>query len=201
MKKYYKFYSADNTYIEDVFNNSHLYMTDYQGMWNTNDDSEGKYWLDASILESLREKVLQEKRNLMICCVTNKMRNANMWHEFANDGNGICITIHPNTTDRLTSFKVVYQDMRPYIAPWQFNNISAEKIAEKILKHKLSTFSNEFETRILKRVSDGRRFDFLPVTIDRLYLGWNLAEDKEREFREYAAHANIKVIKLHKPIL
>lgn len=176
-------------------------MTDYQGMWHTNDDSEGKYWLDASISESLREKVLQEKRNLMICCLTTKVRNAYMWHEFANDGNGICIAVKPEISDTIESFKVHYEDSRPYINNQQFKNLSPDKIAEEILKHKLLTFSNEDETRILRRVSYGRGFDFLPVTIDRLYLGWNLAEDKEREFRGYAAYANIKVVKLHKPIV
>ena len=86
MKTYYKFISADESYIEDVFLHSHLYMTNYIEMQNPNDTSEGIYWLDNSISESLREKVRSEKQKLMICCLTTKVRNAYMWHEFANDG-------------------------------------------------------------------------------------------------------------------
>lgn len=201
MKTYYKFISADESYIEDVFLHSHLYMTNYIEMQNPNDTSEGIYWLDNSISESLREKVRSEKQKLMICCLTTKVRNAYMWHEFANDGNGICIAVKPEISDTIESFKVRYENSRPYINNQQFKNLSPDKIAEEILKHKLLTFSNEDETRILKRVSDGRISDFLSVNIDRLYLGWNLSVEKELIYREYARIANVRVIKLRKPIL
>lgn len=201
MKTYYKFISADKSYIEDVFLHSHLYMTNYIEMQNPNDTSEGIYWLDNSISESLREKVRSEKQKLMICCLTTKVRNAYMWHEFANDGNGICIAVKPEISDTIESFKVRYENSRPYINNQQFKNLSPDKIAEEILKHKLLTFSNEDETRILKRVSDGRISDFLSVNIDRLYLGWNLSVEKELIYREYARIANVRVIKLRKPIL
>ena len=154
-----------------------------------------------SISRILREKVMHEKKRYMICCVTNKIRNAHMWHEFANDGNGICIAVKPKMSDTIEPFKVHYEESRPYINNQQFKNLSPDKIAEEILKHKLSTFSNEDETRILKRVSDGRISDFLSVNIDRLYLGWNLSVERELIFREYARKANVKVIKLRKPIL
>lgn len=201
MKTYYKFISADESYIEDVFLHSHLYMTNYIEMQNPNDTSEGIYWLDNSISESLREKVRSEKQKHMICCLTTKVRNAYMWHEFANDGNGICIAVKPEISDTIESFKVRYENSRPYINNQQFKNLSPDKIAEEILKHKLLTFSNEDETRILKRVSDGRISDFLSVNIDRLYLGWNLSVEKELIYREYARIANVRVIKLRKPIL
>lgn len=201
MKTYYKFYSADNPYIEDVFRDSCLYMTNYSGMQATNDTSEGIYWLDSSISEKMREKVMREKKKLMICCVTNRIRNAHMWQEFANGGNGICIAVRPKTTDIVSLFKPIYNNNRPHITQKQFHNLSPEKIAEEILKYKLSTFSDEKETRILKRVTDGETHDFLSVNIDRLYLGWNLSVNKEQDFREYASKANVKVIKLRKPIL
>ena len=200
MRTYYKFISADKTYIEDVFLHSHLYMTNYIGMQNGNDDSEGIYWLDNSISEYLRDKVRSEKEKYMICCLTNKMRNAHMWQEFANNGNGICIAVRPKVAD-IVSFRAIYDNNRPYISPKQFKNLPPEKIAEEILKYKLSSFSNENETRILRSVSDGRISDFLSVYIDRLYLGWNLSESKEQEFRKYASDANVKVIKLRKPVL
>ena len=201
MKTYYKFYSADNPYIEDVFRDSCLYMTNYSGMQATNDTSEGIYWLDSSISEKLREKVMREKKKLMICCVTNRIRNAHMWQEFANGGNGICIAVRPITTDILSLFKPIYNNDRPYITPRHFEDLPPGTIAEKILRYKLSTFSDENETRILKRVPDGKTHDFLSVNIDRLYLGWNLSVNKEQEFREYASRVRVKVIKLHKPIL
>lgn len=201
MKTYYKFYSASSRYIENVFRDSCLYMTDYLGMRAPNDTTEGEYWLDSSISRILREKVMHEKKRYMICCVTNKIRNAHMWHEFANDGNGICIAVKPKMSDTIEPFKVHYEESRPYFNNQQFKNLSPDKIAEEILKHKLSTFSNEDETRILKRVSDGRISDFLSVNIDRLYLGWNLSVERELIFREYARKANVKVIKLRKPIL
>lgn len=201
MRTYYKFISADKIYIEDVFLHSHLYMTNYIGMQNPNDTSEGIYWLDNSISVLLREKVRTEKQKLMICCLTTKVRNAHMWQEFADSGNGICIAIRPQTTDTIGSFKAIYNNNRPYITQKQFHNLSPEKIAEEILKYKLSTFSDEKETRILKRVTDGETHDFLSVNIDRLYLGWNLSVNKEQDFREYASKANVKVIKLRKPIL
>jgi len=201
MKTYYKFYSANQPYINDVFRDSHLYMTNYIGMQNRNDDSEGIYWLDNSISEYLRDQVRSEKEKYMICCLTNKMRNAHMWQEFANNGNGICIAVRPQTTDIIGSFKAIYNINRPYITQKQFQNLSPEEIAEEILKYKLSTFSDENETRILKRVTNGETHDFLSVNIDRLYLGWSLSESKEQEFREYASNANVKIIKLRKPIL
>lgn len=112
-KKYYRFYDSINTYLGDVLKTSKLYMSDYISMQSRNDKSEGIYLLDSMISIELRKNVHHEKKKLMICCVTNKVRNGHMWKEFANNGDGLCIAFHVTDSNSIKSFKIRYQNNRP----------------------------------------------------------------------------------------
>lgn len=202
MKTYYKFYPlTSKSYIKDVMKHKRLYMPTYRQLWTRNDQNEGKYLLSADIKQQLKKHIKAEKLKFRICCLTNKVLNAEMWRTFADNGRGICFAVQP-LERKVERYNVVYENGLPKIRRRHFKLLSSEQIATTILTHKVSSFSDENETRFLKKVTAVEKKVFLSVHIIKLYLGWNISADEEKEWRALAAkYAIHDIIKLQKPIL
>lgn len=178
-----------------------LYMPTYRQLWTRNDQKEGKYLLTADIKQQLRKHIKSEKQKFRICCLTNKVRNAEMWKTFADRGHGISFAVQP-LERHVERYNVAYENGLPRICRKHFKHLSSEQIAKTILTHKVSSFSDEDETRFLKKVTDAEKKAFLSIRISKLYLGWNISTAEEKEWIELAAKYSIhNIIKLQKPIL
>lgn len=174
-------------------------MCTYDQLWNVNDQSEGKYLVSLPFDRDLKDEIKKEKKHLLVGCLTNKVMQQYMWKNFGGEGQGICIALNLKEKD-IVCGKLLYYNEMLHIANSASETMTPKEIAKSILMHKLAKFSNEDETRILYSVNDDVIEDFISVKILRLYLGWNISEQEEKELRDIAKAKDIKVIKLHKPL-
>ncbi len=196
---YYKFFKSDETSFlhgQSMLEQSQLFVTTYERLRGTNDSEEGIYYVDSSVAHELRDQVRAYKKQLLIGCVTNKVYNAHMWREFASNGQGICIAIEIKERD-VQKFPIKYRDGHPYISNKQFEKLTPYEIATQVLQYKLSTFSGEDETRFLLKAEEGVQESYIRVKIRHLYLGRDISELQEIEYRRIAQAKHIKVRKWH----
>lgn len=171
----YKYRSLDNfERFADIILNSRLYASRFNEL---NDPMEGYYWTCKRPKNELKD-ILKEKLSYKICSLSKNPNDILMWTFYANEGRGCCIGLSPCDSS-WKDYKIDYAHDLPY-----FNDILSSEngydVIKTILTSKLSRWQYEEEIRLMKKTDD----NFIPIKIEKIILGYNIAKDTEKCIRE-----------------
>lgn len=195
---FYKFRVCSDEHLEKIFKDKQLYMSNYKLQQKINDEKEGCYFVDAKIDRKILDVVKDDKRKMMICSAAKGLDNQYMWENFAASGAGLCIEF--NVIDSCKGDNVNYQNGRPRFTKDDFEKMTPEEIAWKIIHSKDVSYENEDEHRFIKIMPDGEDSALLDVKIEKVYFGWAMTkEDVEKWSGKIKEHLpNIDIVKYAK---
>lgn len=181
MKHYFKYKSLRGEsfkYFVQLLLDNQMYAATFKEL---NDPMEGAYILSKAIGKDLKDKIIYQKENVQIISLVEKKNNNDkptnmlMWSHYADAHRGCCIEFHfeNNGEDNVRSIK--------YVKEIASENDQEIKDINEVLLRKFVDWKYEDEVRHVGSTK------FVPIKIDKIYLGMRIddlyeSQNRNREF-------------------
>lgn len=201
MAKLYKYLSLKDEglcRLEDMIENSHIYMSDGNAF---NDP------FDVAISEKNGKP--KKKKGYRILCLTSSYRNRLMWAHYADSHKGVCLTIevpddivypvfytkyrvYTNTNlDRLVQRKNLKRRVKKNVVK-EYEMDTAKKLG--YVKDSTWAYENEYRVVFYKKESNLLEPEnFLKVKITNVYLGAFISNENKKRIKELCKDKKIPI--------
>lgn len=177
----------------DILINKRLYASNYMDL---NDPMEGAFCYSPNIeYKKIAKLIREEKEKTLICSLSRNYKNGLMWSVYADQHKGCCIEVEANST-LWNRVEIDYSENM-----LNLENVLKENIdINRILGYKSVQWQHEEEVRYLRTINSNRSSHYLPVKINRVYLGVRVSPKDERFIRKLIENIDnsIEVVKLKK---
>lgn len=165
-------------WLIDIFINNRLYATTYDDF---EDKMEGHYYSDY-IPQEIIEELGNEKKQARICSLCKSNLIQEMWQKYADDGKGLCLQVKA----RGRSWKEIE-------IPYKNDLLHYDDLNEpkplSVLQYKLKKYAHESEVRYIKFVKSSlKRKVYLPIIIEKIYLGYAMPDIDKTMIRTLVKH-------------
>lgn len=157
---YFKYRSLENwDHILDILINNRLHAAEFGKL---NDPMEGLFRYDPDVADQkLLNRIVQVKRQLKICSLSETSDNELMWSYYANGHKGICIEVE--LKPKITVTQVDYSGISTLQPSYDENHVY------EILSKKEHFWAHEQEYRV---ISNAER---IPITIRSVIFGKSIS--------------------------
>ncbi len=180
---------TDETIAREIqaLTENYLWFSKYRAL---NDPMEGFYGATVKVKKNARyasivREILNEKREIGICCFSDTKDSELMWTHYASNYQGLCIGYRPSglvtaLPDESHVVRLAYGRKPPVVGVRDVND--AKLAAQRILSHKKESWSYEREWRVLGPIGRTR---LTKACASEVYFGFRM-QSQHRECIESA---------------